>query len=744
MENDKRKQKVIKAIQDKKIVDNTSFTVFQMIEDLNDRLDTEIPKLDETIREILPRIKGDKGDTPVVGIDFEQPKDGYTPQKGIDYNDGESYVLTEEDKQAIAQSIKVPVVEKEVKTIVEKTEVIRETPIVTENVVEKALYEEPIVIAEKLNTLKEAIDSSVIKGFADLERISKLNAFNPTMGPSFADIAGLNKRIVTLEANPGGGLADAPSDGNTYGRKNADWVTVTGGSAAWGSIGAGTGVGSQTDLVTYLNSNYQGKLTLTTTGSSGAATLIGNTLNIPQYSGGGMVYPSAGIAVSTGSAWASSISGTSSQFVKGDGSLDSSTYLTASSLTGYLKTDGSTTGATSQMQVFTKEVSTKGLLATGIFGGSYTDGVVIDYNNPDGRIIVGSADTISFYNNGISSPFKLGSFSTTGDLTATATFQTSVNNSTTGAKTIIGGKYSHFGLGIPNQTVIANYTSSAIELSDSDNTAQGVNFVISNTAPLAAGGNVNAYTSFSLVNDLASDGSGTHFFAIAKNSSGYTNTAFGTLIQYPNQVAFQETEGPITFVAMNATPQYINFAIGGANISNEVGRWTTTGLTVGLAGTLTGLIKFAGITSGAISVQGVATGSGTNTLQAVTDTFVYRATTDTLTNKRITKRVVTAADATSITPNSDNADMTYQSNSQALGTLTINADVGTPTNGQSWMLKIKSTNAQTFSWNAQFIAGATGALPTTTSGSGKINYFPFIFDTINNKWNYSLSLSGGF
>ena len=31
----------------------------------------------------------------------------------------------------------------------------------------------------------------------------------------------------------------------------------------------------------------QGTLTLTTTGSSGAATLVGNTLNIPQYSGGG-------------------------------------------------------------------------------------------------------------------------------------------------------------------------------------------------------------------------------------------------------------------------------------------------------------------------------------------------------------------------------------------------------------------------------------------------------------------------
>jgi len=33
--------------------------------------------------------------------------------------------------------------------------------------------------------------------------------------------------------------------------------------------------------------NYQAPITLTTTGTSGAATFIGNTLNIPQYSGGG-------------------------------------------------------------------------------------------------------------------------------------------------------------------------------------------------------------------------------------------------------------------------------------------------------------------------------------------------------------------------------------------------------------------------------------------------------------------------
>ena len=39
-------------------------------------------------------------------------------------------------------------------------------------------------------------------------------------------------------------------------------------------------------IQTQLNAK-QGTLTLTTTGSSGAATLVNNTLNIPQYSGGG-------------------------------------------------------------------------------------------------------------------------------------------------------------------------------------------------------------------------------------------------------------------------------------------------------------------------------------------------------------------------------------------------------------------------------------------------------------------------
>lgn len=51
-------------------------------------------------------------------------------------------------------------------------------------------------------------------------------------------------------------------------------------------------------IQTQLNAK-QGSLTLTTTGSSGAATLVGSTLNIPQYSGGG-----SSTAVDQVSGWA--------------------------------------------------------------------------------------------------------------------------------------------------------------------------------------------------------------------------------------------------------------------------------------------------------------------------------------------------------------------------------------------------------------------------------------------------------
>lgn len=63
----------------------------------------------------------------------------------------------------------------------------------------------------------------------------------------------------------------------------------------------------------------------------------------------------------------------------------------------------------------------------------------------------------------------------------------------------------------------------------------------------------------------------------------------------------------------------------------------TGGMLLGVAGSLGGFECFAGTTSGSLCLQpaGGALGSAVQTLQAVTDTIVDRATTDTLTNKTI-------------------------------------------------------------------------------------------------------------
>ena len=70
-------------------------------------------------------------------------------------------------------------------------------------------------------------------------------------------------------------------------------VEISGNSSVfWGNI-LGM-LSNQTDLQNALNAK-QDTLTLTTTGTSGAATLVGATLNIPQYSGGG----ASGITIGT-------------------------------------------------------------------------------------------------------------------------------------------------------------------------------------------------------------------------------------------------------------------------------------------------------------------------------------------------------------------------------------------------------------------------------------------------------------
>jgi hypothetical protein len=99
------------------------------------------------------------------------------------------------------------------------------------------------------------------------------------------------------------------------------------------------------------------------------------------------------------------------------------------------------------------------------------------------------------------------------------------------------------------------------------------------------------------------------------------------------------------------------------------------------------------------------------------------------------------ASATSITPNCVYA-VNYTVNTVAVGTLTVNAPTGcTPVEGQSLKIHIKSTNVQTYAWNAAFVGGTT-ALPTASSGASKGDWIGFLYDSINSKWDYVATSTG--
>lgn len=105
-------------------------------------------------------------------------------------------------------------------------------------------------------------------------------------------------------------------------------------------------------------------------------------------------------------------------------------------------------------------------------------------------------------------------------------------------------------------------------------------------------------------------------------------------------------------------------------------------------------------------------------------------------------RVTVIADATSLTVNSDTTDIATQINTQAAGTLTIGAPTGTPINGQRLIIRIQSTNVQTFSWNAAFQGSADLALPTATSGSSLYDYVGFLYNSTAAKWQMVAKVFG--
>lgn len=195
--SDKQKNKLLKLAE---IADKGEFAIVEELDTLEEKIDitretleSEITSTKEEFDKKLSEIqlkKGDKGDTPKVGIDFEQPKNG------------EDYILTEQDKEEIAKSVTVPVVEK---IVVEKTETIIEKPIVTEitKINEVAKYETPDEATNRINRGQILIKKERVEGLTDIEHNLKHNLYT---GISEARA----RELITIYG--GGTIGGSPGD----------------------------------------------------------------------------------------------------------------------------------------------------------------------------------------------------------------------------------------------------------------------------------------------------------------------------------------------------------------------------------------------------------------------------------------------------------------------------------------------------------------------------------------------------
>jgi hypothetical protein len=170
-------------------------------------------------------------------------------------------------------------------------------------------------------------------------------------------------------------------------------------------------------------------------------------------------------------------------------------------------------------------------------------------------------------------------------------------------------------------------------------------------------------------------------------------------------------------------------AVGGllnAETGTNAATWTGSAIVGTTVNATTGFQVAGAATSG-----NVLTGNGTNFVS--TAPVVTLTNTATLTNKRITERVL-ALSANSATPaiNTDNFDVVHiTAQTAAITSFTTNL-TGTPVDGDTLRISVTGTGAVALTFGTSFEA-STVALPTTTVTTARLD-MGFFWNTETSKW----------
>jgi hypothetical protein len=241
-------------------------------------------------------------------------------------------------------------------------------------------------------------------------------------------------------------------------------------------------------------------------------------------------------------------------------------------------------------------------------------------------------------------------------------------------------------------------------------------------------------------------GNSSHVSQIITDTYGRITSASNVAIQISySSVLGLENSATIISSSANGASTIVSRDGSGSFSANTITATTFNGSHIGDGSGLLN-INASSITYGTLSTARLPT-SGVSAGTYGSSSLVPQITIDTF--GRITSaantsinRVVSINDTNSITLNADTTDLGIQLNTQSAGTLTINAPTGTPNDGQKIMLRIRTSNIQTLSFNAIFQGSTDLNLPTSTSGSSKFDYMGFIYNSTSTKWQLLAKIFG--
>jgi hypothetical protein len=249
---------------------------------------------------------------------------------------------------------------------------------------------------------------------------------------------------------------------------------------------------------------------------------------------------------------------------------------------------------------------------------------------------------------------------------------------------------------LPNATTLPNGTI----FSFNNNQSSGAITVNNASSTLVVSIPSGGYVTVTLLSNAISAGSWDRHDQTPSNTSWSTNT-----LDYP---------GSITSATWNGVAVAANR--GGTGVANNSASTITISGAFGTTFTVSGTTALTLPTTGTLS-----------TLAGI----------ETLTNKRITPRVSSAANITSpLAWNSDNFDQ-YASTAQSEA-LTISADAGTPTDGQKMIFRFEDNGtARALTWttgSSKSFRAVGITLPTTTVAS-KTLYVGCVYNSADSRWD---------